>query len=328
MKMTRTPLRISFFGGGTDYPEHFNQHGGAVLASAIDKFSYITASRFPCRLFDYNIRVSYRKVELVKQVAEIEHNVYRACLEFCGLEQGVELHNVADLPSFTGLGSSSTFTVGLLHALHAFKQEVRTPLELAYEAIHVERDILKENVGCQDQTLAAMGGLNLVEFFGTDDIRVSPLNLHPTRVAELESHLLVVFTGVTRRASDVAASQLARVDQNRDTLTSMRLMVDEATEILAGTGPLEAFGELLNMAWQAKRSLCERISNSKIDEMYDQAMQHGALGGKLLGAGGGGFLLLFAAPDRHQKLTDLFSDYEIISVKLNAAGSEVVFDPS
>jgi D-glycero-alpha-D-manno-heptose-7-phosphate kinase len=328
MKMTRTPLRTSFFGGGTDYPEHFTRHGGAVLASAVDKFSYITASRFPSRLFDYNIRVSYRKVELVKQVAEIEHKVYRACLDFCGLERDIELHNVADLPSFTGLGSSSTFTVGLLHALHSFKEESRTPMELAYEAIHIEQDILKENVGCQDQTLAAVGGFNLVEFRATDDIRVTPLDLPPGRLAELEDHLFVVFTGVTRRASDVVASQLAKLDQNRDTLTAMRLMVDEAVAILTGPGPLTAFGELLHVAWQAKRSLCNRISNSHIDEMYETAMQHGALGGKLLGAGGGGFLLLFVPPERHQELAGRFSDYEIISVRLNAPGSQVVFDPS
>jgi D-glycero-alpha-D-manno-heptose-7-phosphate kinase len=328
MKMTRAPLRVSFFGGGTDYPEHFREHGGAVLGSAIDKFSYVTASPFPSRLFDYQIRVSYRKVELVKTVDEIQHAVYRECLKYCGLEKDVELHNVADLPSFTGLGSSSTFTVGLLHALHAFKGEDVQGIDLAYEAIHIEREVLKENVGCQDQTLAAVGGFNRIAFRREDDIDVQPVPITPERQAELESHFFIVFTGVTRRASEVAASQLDKVSANRDTLKAMEGMVDRAWDILTGTGPLSAFGELLHEAWAAKRSLCPKISSPQIDEMYERGRACGALGGKLLGAGGGGFLLLFAPPERRAALLETFEGYQEIRIHLNAPGSQVVFNPS
>jgi len=164
MLISRAPVRISFFGGGTDYPEYFLQHGGSVLATAIDKFSYVTASPFLSHLFDYSVRVSYRKVELVKTISEMEHRVFRECLKFCNLEKDIELHNVADLPAFTGLGSSSAFTVSLLHALHSFKGEFVRPIDLAYEAIYVERHLVQDKVGCQDQLMAAMRGLNLVEF--------------------------------------------------------------------------------------------------------------------------------------------------------------------
>ncbi|XTZ11152.1 MAG: GHMP kinase, partial [cyanobacterium endosymbiont of Rhopalodia yunnanensis] len=173
MLISRAPVRISFFGGGTDYPEYFLQHGGAVLATSIDKYSYVTATPFPSHLFDYLIRVSYRKVELVKTVDELEHNVYQQCLKFCGLEKDIELHNVADLPAFTGLGSSSAFTVSLLQALHSFKGEFIKPLDLAYEAIYVERYLVKDRVGCQDQLMAAMGGFNLVEFRTEENIIVT-----------------------------------------------------------------------------------------------------------------------------------------------------------
>lgn len=322
--MTRTPLRISLFGGGTDYPEYFERHSGAVLASAIDKYSYITASPFPSRLFDYSIRVSYRKVELVKSREEIEHQVYRECLRHCGIDRDIELHNVADLPSFSGLGSSSTFTVGLLHALHAFKDETVTPMDLAYEAIRIERDALKENVGCQDQTLAAIGGLSMIEFRKTDDIRVFPLMLSAARIAELEAHLLLVFTRITRRASDIAQHQLRRIGSNLDTLHVMRRMVDRGAQILTGEGDMTEIGRLLHEAWTAKRTLADTVSNDEIDRLYELARANGAIGGKLLGAGGGGFLLLFAAPEDRGRLARAFEAFETVEVKLNAPGSQVI----
>lgn len=328
MKMTRTPLRVSFFGGGTDYPEYFVRHGGAVLGTAIDKYSYITASRFHSRLFDYAVRISYRKVELVKTIDEIEHRVFQACLRRHGIEKDIELHNVADLPAYTGLGSSSTFTVGLLHALHAFKGNNPAPLDLAYEAIDIERNVLQENVGCQDQTFAAVGGLNQIEFVREDDIRITPLNLPKARLASLQDHFLLVFTGQRRKASEIARDQLKRVDDNTATLQKMRAMVDRGADILRGTGPLSAFGELLHEAWTAKKSLAGNVSNSQIDEMYEAGLRHGALGGKLLGAGGGGFLLFFAPPEKHPALRTIFTNYEEVRLNLNAPGSQVVFDPA
>jgi len=187
MIISRAPVRISFFGGGTDYPEYFLKEGGAVLATAIDKFSYVTVSPFLSHLFDYSMRISYRKVELVKEVKHIEHNVFRECLKLCNFERDIELHNFADLPAFTGLGSSSAFTVSLLQALHTFKGQFLRPHELACEAINVERHILKDNVGCQDQVLAAYGGFNLVEFRTEKDFVVNRVPLPPQRLADFQS---------------------------------------------------------------------------------------------------------------------------------------------
>jgi D-glycero-alpha-D-manno-heptose-7-phosphate kinase len=325
MIISRAPVRISFFGGGTDYPEYFLQEGGAVLATAIDKFSYVTASPFLSHLFDYSMRISYRKVEIVKEVQGIEHNVFRECLKLCNFERDIELHNCADLPAFTGLGSSSAFTVSLLHALHSFKGEFLRPHELAYEAIHVERHILKDNVGCQDQVLAAFGGFNLVEFHTEKNIVVKRVAVSPQRLAEFESHLFLVFTGITRKASDVVAHQLKRVGQNLPSLRAMRAMVYEGHDILVSDRPLREFGDLLHKAWEAKRTLDGGVSNAAIDEIYDIGRKAGAWGGKLLGAGGGGFMLFFAPPQAHAKLREVFAGRQILDVKINAPGSQIIF---
>lgn len=325
MIVARAPLRVSFFGGGTDYPEYFQREPGAVLATAIDKFSYVTASPFPSQLFDYSLRVAYRKVESVKSVAEIEHRVYRECLRLCGLEQDVELHNIADLPAFTGLGSSSTFTVALLHALHSFKGEFVRPMDLAYEAIRIERHILGENVGCQDQTMAAIGGFQMIEFRSEDDIVCHRVPLSPPRRRELEEHLLLVFTRLTRRSSDIVAQQLRRVDDNIATLRRMRAMVDEGVSILTGGQPLAAFGALLHQAWLAKHSLDASVSSAEIDALYQQGLAAGALGGKLLGAGGGGFLLFLAPPEAHPRLRETFASHQVLEIRVDAPGSEIIF---
>lgn len=324
LTMTKAPVRVSFFGGGTDYPEYFKEHGGAVLATAIDKYSYVTANTFLSKLFDYKVRVSYREVELVKNVADIKHGVFRECLDFLNIDRDIELHNVADLPAFSGLGSSSTFTVSLLQALHAYKGDIVKGIQLAYEAIHVERNLLKDNVGCQDQTMAAVGGFNVLEFLAEDDIKVHRIPISQDRIRELESHLMLVFTNITRRASHVVEGQLKRVSKNELTLKAMRSMVDTGYAILTSNTPITQFGELLHKAWVAKQSLATNVSNDKINLMYKKARENGAIGGKLLGAGGGGFLLLFARPEVHGKLRSTFSEQQIVDVKLNAQGSEIV----
>jgi D-glycero-alpha-D-manno-heptose-7-phosphate kinase len=325
MIIARAPVRISFFGGGTDYPEYFLAEGGAVLATAVDKYSYITASPFLSHLFDYSVRVSYRKVELARQLSDIEHNVYRECLKLCGLDRDIELHAMADLPAFTGLGSSSTFTVCLLHALHSFKGQFLRPQELAIEAIYVERHLLKENVGCQDQVLAAFGGFDLVEFRTEKDFVVNRVPLSPGRLAELERRLLLVFTGIKRKAGDIVAPQLKRVQENTSALRAMRAMTYEGFDLLTGNRPWREFGELLDRAWQAKRTLDGAVSNPAIDELYERGLKAGAWGGKLLGAGGGGFLLLLAPEEAHPKLRETFSDHPILQVGINAPGSQVIF---
>jgi D-glycero-alpha-D-manno-heptose-7-phosphate kinase len=325
MIISRAPVRISFFGGGTDYPEFFLKEHGAVLATAIDKFSYVTASPFLSHLFDYSIRLSYRDSERVREVNDIQHNVFRECLKLCGLKKDIELHNVADLPAFTGLGSSSAFTVSLLHALHGFKGEFLQPDELAYEAIHVERHLLKDNVGCQDQVLAAYGGFNVIEFRTEQDITVSRVPMSPQRLAEFEAHLFLVFTGIKRKASDVVAKQLARVDDNKRVLHTMRDMVHAGAKILTDQRPLSEFGDLLHQAWQAKRSLDGGVSNGEIDGIYEQGRSAGAWGGKLLGAGGGGFMLFFSPPEARPKLEKIFADRQLLKVKINAPGSQIIF---
>lgn len=325
MIITRAPLRISFFGGGTDYPEFFEKEGGAVLATAIDKFSYVTASRFFSDLFDFSVRVSYSKAESARRVEDIEHKVFREALKLSGFEKDIELHTVADLPAFTGLGSSSSFTVALLQALHAFKGEYLPPLALAYEAIAVERHRCGDNVGCQDQVTAAVGGFNLIEFRREDDVRVHGVALARERLEDFQRHLVLVYTGITRRASDLVARQLQRLPANVDTLRRMRAMAERGFEILTGGRPLSEFGELLDGAWTAKRGLEGSISNPEIDRMYAAGREAGALGGKLLGAGGGGFLAFFAPPEAHARLRDVLRPHPTLDFEIAAPGSEIIF---
>jgi D-glycero-alpha-D-manno-heptose-7-phosphate kinase len=325
MIISRAPLRVSFFGGGTDFPEHFIKEGGSVLATAIDKYSYVTASRFHSRLFDYSVRVSYSRGELAKTIGEIQHPVFRECLRYCNLERDIELHTVADLPAFTGLGSSSSFTVALLQALHAYKGEYVAPLQLAYEAIHIERNILGECVGMQDQTTAAVGGFNIIEFHRADDIRVHPLALRAERLHEIEQHLLLVFTGVKRRADAVESAKIKKMAQNTASLRAMRNMVEKGAKLLLEEQSLTGFGELLHQAWMLKRELDGKVSTEEIDELYHRGMAAGAWGGKLLGAGGGGFILFIIPPEKRAQLAAVFADREVIPCRIAAPGVGVVF---
>lgn len=325
MIISRAPLRVSFFGGGTDFPEFFREEGGAVLATAIDKYSYVTASPFQSSLFDYAVRVSYSKGELVRQIDEIQHPVFRECLRLLGFERDIELHTVADLPAFTGLGSSSTFTVSLLAALHHFRGEEVSALQLAQEAVHIERNVLGESVGFQDQATAAIGGFNVIEFRGESEIRVHPLGLGALRLAELESHLFVVYTGLKRRAAEIESRKLKSLEINRASLRAMRAMVDRGRDLLVGGGSLAAFGELLHHAWMTKRALDAAVSNPAIDDLYARARRAGAWGGKLLGAGGGGFLLFVAPPESHAALRQEFSGSYLLELHVNAGGAQLVF---
>ena len=325
MIISRAPLRVSFFGGGTDFPEYFAKEGGAVLATAIDKYSYVTASTFHSHLFEYAVRVSYSKGELGRTIDDIQHPVFRECLRFCGISRDIELHTVADLPAFTGLGSSSTFTVSLLHALHAFKGESIAPLDLAYEAIQIERSVLRECVGLQDQVTAAVGGFNVVEFRAEDDIRVTPLGLSPQRLEEIERHLFLVFTGVKRKSQDLEAQKMKRLAANLGHLREMRRMVDSGRSLLDSPQSLSAFGALLHEAWVAKRRLDESVTSPAIDSLYDRGREAGAWGGKLLGAGGGGFLLFVVPPERREALVRSMEGKHEIRVRISAPGSTIIF---
>lgn len=325
MIISKTPLRISFFGGGTDYPDHYEQHGGEVLNTSIDKYVYITVSRLN-PLFDHRIRVAYSRTELVRNVDEIIHPSVRHCLKHFGIEEGIEISVTSDLPARSGLGSSSSFTVGLLHALHAFQERLISQEELAREAIHIEQKVICEKVGSQDQVAAALGGLRRTEFSREHVFRADPLPLSKDRVFELQSHLMVFFSGVTRYAEEVLTEQRQRTAVNYSTLCDMRRQVSDAVKILCDSSrSLEDFGALLHEGWELKRSLSTKISSDTIDQAYNKARQAGAIGGKLLGAGGGGFLLVFAPPDKHEAVRRALDPLVQIEVALTSEGSRIIY---
>ena len=324
MIITQTPLRISFLGGGTDYPEHFETHGGAVLGTAVDKSAYFNMTRFYSRMFDYNIRIAYRKVECVPNLDAIEHAPFREVLRWAGVNSDFEINHSAELPSFTGLGSSSSFVVGLLNTVYAFQRKLVPSLDLAYQAIEIERKVLGESVGCQDQTFAAVGGFNLIEFRGMNNFVVNRIPFTSERLQYFEDHLLVLFTGIKRRAEDLAKAQVKRAATNADRLLRMRKMVDQGFDILAGGKSLSRFGELLHESWMMKRELDAGISNNTIDALYDAGMEAGAIGGKLLGAGGGGFLCFFVPPEKRAAVQARLSELVQVDFRVNAPGSHVV----
>jgi len=297
MVITRTPLRISFFGGGTDYPVWYRQHGGSVLSTAINKCCYITCRRLP-PFFEYHSRISYSKIENVVRNDAIQHPSVRACLQFLGINDGVEIHHVADLPARTGLGTSSAFTVGLLLGLYALRNQMRDKHALTADAIHVEQEVLQECVGSQDQTSAAYGGFNRINFHRDGTVEVKPIVTVQNRLAELEQHLALYFTGFSRTASEIATEQVRITPHKQRELETMMQLVDEAEAIVASPSrPLDDFGRLMHQSWQIKRSLTQKISNANIDEIYEAGLSAGALGGKLLGAGGGGFMQFYVRPE-------------------------------
>jgi D-glycero-alpha-D-manno-heptose-7-phosphate kinase len=324
MVITSTPLRISFFGGGTDYPIWYRQHGGAVLATTINKCCYITCRRLP-PFFEYRSRISYSKVENVGRNDTIEHPSVRGCLQFLGIDEGVEIHHVADLPARTGLGTSSAFTVGLLLGLYALQDRMRDKQALAADAIHVEQELLQEAVGAQDQVSAAYGGFNRINFHMDGTIEVKRVLTASSRLAELERHLALYFTGFARTASEIAREQVRLTPQRKQELDTMLQLVDEAEAIISGPHrSLDEFGSLLHEGWQLKRSLTPKIANAAIDEIYEAGLGAGALGGKLLGAGGGGFMLFFVPPERRQTLREQLKKLLCVPFGFSNKGSHVV----
>jgi len=324
--ISRTPFRISFFGGGTDYPSWYRENGGAVLATTINKYCYLTCRYLP-PFFAYRSRILYSKVECVNQPEEIQHPGVRGVLSYLEVKEGLEVHHDGDLPARTGIGSSSTFTVGLLHAVYALRGVMPSKMRLARDAFVVEHEVLKETVGVQDQTLAAFGGFNRIDFGRDDQIRVAPVTLPPERLAQLEAHLLLVFTGFTRTASEIAADQMQRAERNRIELAAIQASVDEASAVLGNGADLAEFGRLLHDGWQLKKCLSPRITTQAIDECYAAARDAGALGGKILGAGGGGFMLLFAPPERHPAILDRLGLMRV-PFRFERTGSQIIFyDP-
>ncbi|QSB01882.1 hypothetical protein JWZ98_02680 [Methylomonas sp. EFPC1] len=324
MIITRTPFRISFFGGGTDYPGWYREHGGAVLSTSIDKYCYISCRRLP-PFFDHKHRIVYSLIENVKHNDEIQHPAVRAVLNWANVAEGLEIHHDGDLPARSGLGSSSSFTVGLLNALQALQGRMTNKDELASDAIHIEQNLIGENVGSQDQVSAAFGGFNRIEFHTNDTFDVAPLILPQQRQQELRQHLMLCFTGFSRIASEVAKSKIDNLKNREKELKLMRAMVDEAIALLQdGCEPIESFGKLLDASWHYKRSLSERVSTPEIDEIYNAAMDAGAIGGKILGAGGGGFLLLFAKPEKQAVIRERLNNLIHVPFNFEDSGSRVV----
>jgi D-glycero-alpha-D-manno-heptose-7-phosphate kinase len=324
MIITRTPYRVSFFGGGTDYPAWIREHGGAVLATAIDKYCYITCRRLP-PFFEHKHRIVYSIIESVTSNDQIKHPAVRAALQSESVTEGLEIHHDGDLPARSGLGSSSSFTVGLVHALHALRGNMSNKGQLAKAAIHIEQELLQENVGSQDQIIAAYGGLNHVRFSRDGTFDVTPVIVPLERKVELRSHLMLCFTGFSRFASDIAKSQLANMAAKEKQLMRMQQMVEEGLDIFVNlSAPISAFGNLLHEAWQAKRSLSDRVTTPEIDEIYEAARDVGAIGGKLLGAGGGGFMLLFAKPEYHAAIRERLKTLIHVPFEFEESGSRVV----
>jgi len=322
----RTPFRVSFFGGGTDYPIRYQESGGAVLATTIDKYCYITCRYLP-PFFDYKHRIVYSKTELIKDTKEIEHPSVRETLRFMNIDEGIEIHHDADLPSRTGLGSSSSFTVGLLHALYALKGLMPTKIQLAREAIHIEQNMIKENVGSQDQIITSCGGFNHICFGGQEEFQLQPITLNDQKLELLQDHLMLFFTGFSREASVIAEQQIKNTPSKKKELNTMVQMVYEAIDILnRNSGDILEFGRLLHEGWQLKRSLTDKISTPEIDDVYTAARNAGAIGGKLLGAGGGGFFLLFAEPEIQPRIIAKLNRFLHVPFKFESLGSRIIFN--
>ena len=325
MLITRTPFRISFFGGGTDYPAWSRYHRGKVISTTINKYCYIT-TRFLSPLFNYRYRIRYTEHEDVDDISRIKHPSVRECLKFMNITDPLEMQHNADLPAMSGLGSSSAFTVGFLNALHAITGASTSKLKLANNSIHIEQNVLKENVGSQDQTAAAFGGFNAIEFFGDDQIKVSPLVIDSARLEELQKRVLLFYTGIPRVASEVAGEQIKNIPDRGKELTEMLAIADEAESLIRGGKDfLNDFGRLLHESWLLKRSLSSRITTPFIDEVYAAARESGAIGGKLLGAGSGGFFLVYANPEFHDGIKKKLAKLPNVDFKFESDGSKIIY---
>ena len=322
--ISRTPFRISFFGGGTDYPSWYLQHGGAVLATTIDKYCYLTCRHLP-PFFSCKYHIVWSKIETCQSIDEILHPVVREVLRYLGVDVGLSVHHQGDLPARSGIGSSSAFTVGIMHALYALQGQMVDKLKLAQESIYIEREVLKETVGSQDQISVAYGGFNHVTFSQNEEITIMPLTIKKERVRDLNDHLMLFYTGIERTATDIAQSYVYDIQSKSHQLNLMAEMVNESISILSSEEDLTRFGRLLDEAWKLKRSLSTQVSSTVIDQLYDLAISAGAVGGKITGAGGGGFLLVFAEPGKHENIKENLKKLIHVPFQFEFSGSQIIF---
>ena len=324
MIISRTPFRISFFGGGTDYPTWLENNNGAVISTTINKYIFISCRKFP-PFFDYNINLNYSVIERCNSVDEIQHPSIKACLSYMNILSDIEINHSSDLPGRSGLGSSSAFTVGLLNALHAYKGEMISKIDLAKLAVHVEQDIINENVGYQDQYATALGGFNYISFNGKNKVDISPITLSKNRLFELMDHLMLFHTKKTRIASKIVKEQIRNIPNRHDTLKKMFDMAHKSLDILMSDKNIIEFGKLLHKNWLLKRSLSSKVSNKGIDDIYRRGLKAGAIGGKLLGAGAGGCMLLFVKPKFQNQLKEELDELTYIPFKFENSGSTIIY---
>lgn len=324
MIITKTPYRISFFGGGSDYPEWFSKNYGEVISTTIDKYIYITCRELP-NFFSHKYRVVYSNIELVKNINKIKHNAVKNILLKSSISKGLEIHYDGDLPSRSGMGSSSCFVVGLLNAINVLQKKKISKKVLAKRSIHLEREIMKENVGLQDQIAASYGGFNNISF-NHRGFFVRKIKCNIKFKSQLNKNLLLVYSGVSRTAEKIANTYTGQLKLNKSkNIKEILSIVDKAKKIII-KGNADDFGDLLNETWYQKRQLSKSVSTSNIDEMYNLGIKNGALGGKLLGAGGGGFILFYVKKDHHEKIKRVFNKSVVLPIKLTEKGSEVIFN--
>jgi D-glycero-alpha-D-manno-heptose-7-phosphate kinase len=324
MIISRTPYRVSLFGGGTDFPAWYHRHGGSVVSTTIDKYCYLTCRNLP-PFFEHKHRVVWSKIENVQEMKDISHPAVRAVMDHLSITRGIEIHHVGDLPARSGMGSSSSFTVGLLNAAYALKGKLIHKHDLAMEAIHIEQNVLKENVGSQDQVSAAYGGFNRIDFHPTGEITVTPITLSRDRIKELNSHLMLFYTGIKRTSSDVTQKFVQSIEAKKRQLRIMKDLVDESIAILNSNQDIVSFGELLHEAWDVKRGFSDQVSNKDVDTLHAEAMEAGAIGGKLTGAGGGGFLLLFVPPSKQRRVREALNRFLHVPFNFEFSGSQIIF---
>ena len=328
MIITRTPYRLSFFGGGTDYNSWFEEHGGIVLAVGLGHHCYLTVRHLPPFFTDHSSRIVYSKIESVNDHAEIQHPSARGCLQFLQVREGIEIHHDGDLPARSGIGSSSSFTVGLLQALHALQQRMISPGQLAEEAIHVEQNLLGESVGVQDQIMAAHGGFRMLELGPGPSWTEKSLLLPTDYLNALEKHVLLGFSGISRTAEKHAKGKVENIKQGKttDELQAITGLALEALKAFQAQANFEQIGRLLDQSWQQKRRLAEGVSADWMDDLYSTAMINGAFGGKLMGAGGGGFFFFLAPPSKHKLICDALPQIKVwVPFKIEPTGSQVIF---
>lgn len=323
MIITKTPFRMSFFGGGTDMPAFFNEHGGAVLSTTFDKYCYVTVRHLP-PFFDYTSELVYSRIEQVDSIEKIEHPLVRNCIKFLDMHE-LRVNYESDLPARTGLGTSSSFAVGLLNAFYALKGKYASKKQLADEAIYVERELCKESGGWQDQIAAAFGGFNRIDF-KDNGYKVSPIIISPGRKQRLNDNLLLFFTGFSRFSSEIQKSTEAAIKDKTAQLKEMLALVNEAQEVLVNDkSDLDDFGRLLDTTWRLKRQTGAKISTGSIDELYEKGIKAGALGGKLLGAGGGGFLVFYVQPEKRQAVLAAMHDLLHVPFAFENGGTQVLY---